>query len=98
MVKRVSAEDIKVMNELYAQCHNYSQVSRETGFAPSTVKKYIIKGYIPKEDREILRFIPSSIPEFTGCRFNNIENYGDLCVLSSKEEEEIKQLWKELDA
>lgn len=96
MVKRVTSEDIKRINELYAQCHNYSQVAREVGFAPSTVKKYVIQGYQPEEEREILRFVPTSMPEFTGRAFDGIENYGDLCVLTDREKKEIEGLWKEL--
>lgn len=37
--KQVTNEDKKKINELYAISHNYSQVARETGFSPSTVKK-----------------------------------------------------------
>ena len=96
MVKRVTTDDIKKMNELYATCHNYSQVAREVGFAPSTVKRYIIKDYQIVDESKILHFVPSDMPEFIGWRFKGLDNYGDLCVLSENEKYEIRELWKEL--
>ena len=47
-VKRITPEQIELMNEMYANTKNYSEVARRVGVSPSTVKKYIYKDYIPK--------------------------------------------------
>lgn len=38
MAKAISSEQVIQINERYAECHNYSQVARELGVSPSTVK------------------------------------------------------------
>lgn len=47
-VSRITPEQIELMNEIYATTKNYSEVSRQVGVSPATVKKYIYKDYIPK--------------------------------------------------
>ena len=88
MSKRVTQNDIELINELYLELHNYSAVSRQTGFAASTVKKYIIPNYISKKD---LKKRPcKGIPNKGEYKINwNIE-------LSEEEIEEIKELWEEI--
>jgi hypothetical protein len=36
------------------------------------------------------------MPEFSTEMFKGLDNFGDLCVLSDEEYEEIKQLWEEI--
>ena len=97
MARRVTLEDRKLMNELYYQCHNYAEVARQTGFSASTVRSYIDHNYSPIKEDQIRRFDPyKDMPEFDEKIFEGIDNYGDLCVLSEKEYEEIKELWNEL--
>lgn len=47
MASRVTSEDIIKINEVYFRLGTYAATARETGFAASTVKKYIINGYVP---------------------------------------------------
>ncbi len=94
-MKRVTKEDIKTFNILYTRMKTYAAVSRATGFAPSTIKKYIIPGYECPEEKNIIRF-NKPLPEFDRTKFFS-DDWRELCVLSKEEDEEIKQLWKELE-
>ena len=97
MATKVTNEDILRMNEIYYKVHTYAEVARQTGFSASTVKKYIIPGWTPVEQVDIIRFEWKDIPDFdNGKSFERIDNYGDLCVLSEDEVREIEVLWKEL--
>ena len=41
MASKVTNEDILRINELYYKHKTYAEVARQTGFAASTVKKYV---------------------------------------------------------
>lgn len=97
MAKKVSIEDIQKINELYFKYHTYAQVARETGFAPTTVKKYVDPNWKPKESKTYKRFYSKDLPEFSTEIFHGIKNFGDLCTLSEEERKEIEELWEELD-
>lgn len=96
MAKKVTTDDILKMNELYYKYHTYSQVARETGFSASTVSKYVDKNWKPIQIENIKHFNISMLPDFTTDMFVGVENYGDLCILTEREQEEIKELWGEL--
>lgn len=94
-MRRVSQDDIKNINTLYLQLKSYAAVSRVTGFAPSTVKKYVIPDYKPVERENIKKF-DKPLPEFTTKQFIGVD-WGELCVLSDDEFSEIKELWEEIE-
>ena len=96
MASKVTNEDILRINKLYYKHKTYAEVARQTGFAASTVKKYVDTKWAPVVSEEIKKFDISQLPEFDPSIFKGIDNYGDLCVLSKEEREEIKELWKEL--
>jgi hypothetical protein len=96
MASKVTNEDILRINELYYKHKTYAEVARQTGFAPSTVKKYIIKDWQPVVVENIKRFDMNDLPDFDGFLFRGIINYGNLCVLTEREREEMKELWGEL--
>ena len=96
MASKVTNEDILRINELYYKHKTYAEVARQTGFAASTVKKYVIPGWEPVSTQIIKRFDFATLPEFSTKIFEGIDNYGVLCVLSDFEKEEIKELWGEL--
>lgn len=98
MASKVTNEDILRINELYYKHKTYAEVARQTGFAASTVKKYIIKGWEPVKTNNIIRFDLVNLPNFSEAVkiFRGIDNYGDLCVLEENEKEEITKLWEEL--
>lgn len=83
------------MNILYLKTHNYSAVAREVGCAPSTVKKYIQPNFVNPEELEV-KYFEGELPPLNKELFSNTENWGELCVLSDKEREDIKELWKEI--
>lgn len=93
---RVTSEDILRMNEIYYKTHVFAEVARQTGFSASTVRKYVDVNWKPVVTENIIRFELSQIPEFDGSIFRGIDNYGELCVLTEQEKEEMKELCKEL--
>ena len=97
MARRVTADDIRKMNEIYYQCKSYAETGRQTGWSASTVRNYIDKNFSPVLETNIHRFNPSTdLPEFSTAMFEGVENYGDLCVLSDEEKIEIVNLWEEI--
>ena len=97
MARRITIDDIRKINELYYNCHNYAEVARQTGWSASTVRAYVDKNYNPVTEDQIHRFDPHiEMKEFDETIFEGVDNYGDLCVLSQEELEEIGELWGEL--
>ena len=96
-MKYVTQDDIKKINELYLQLKTYAAVSRATGFAPSTVKKYVIPNYQKVEEKNIIK-VTGPLPDLESYREKFYKkDWRELCVLSVEEHEEIKELWKELE-
>ena len=94
---RVMPEDILKMNEIYYECNNYSEVARQTGFSPSTVRKYIRKDYIPADKIQKKVFQKKDLPEHLPIEpFIAVRDYGELCILSEDEKNEIRELWNEI--
>lgn len=93
---RVTSEDILRMNEIYYKTRVFAEVARQTGFSASTVRKYVDVNWKPVENKNIIKFDMNDLPEFDTTCFKGIENYGDLCVLTEREQDEMKELWKEL--
>ena len=98
MASKVTNEDILRINELYYKHKTYAEVARQTGFSASTVKKYVIPGWVPVVPAEFIRFDMAQLPDFTTVTdlFKDIDNYGCLCTFTNIEQEQIKELWKEL--
>ena len=96
MPRKVTIDDIKQFNELYYKHKSYAEVARITGWSSSTVSKYVDKNYASAAESEIKRFDITSMPTFSTVAFETVANLGELCILSDKEKEEIKELWKEL--
>ena len=96
-MSKITNEKIIEINELYLQIGTYSGVAKVVGCAPSTVKKYIIEGYTPSNERKVEKiFNKEDLPEFSTDCFKNVENWGELCLLSKEEKEEIEELWTDL--
>lgn len=98
MASKVTNEDILRINELYYKHKVYAEVARQTGFSASTIKKYVIPGWKPVENKNIIKFDMAQLPDFTRAAemFRGISNYGNLCVLTDYEKEQMKELWEEL--
>lgn len=98
MASKVTNEDILRINELYYKYKTYAETARQTGFSASTVKKYVIPNWAPVATESIIKFDMAELPDFitTTEFFRGIYNYGALCILTEREKEEIKELWREL--
>lgn len=98
MANKVTNEDIIRINEIYYKTKVYAETARQTGFSASTVKKYIVPGWKPVEKKNITKFDMAQLPDFTRAAemFRGISNYGNLCVLTDYEKEQMKELWEEL--
>ena len=94
----ITQDAIIEINELYLKIGTYAGVSRALGGSPSptTVKKYIIPGYMSKTMIKKKVFRKDDLPEFATEIFCGVDNWGDLCWLSQNEREEIMELWNEL--
>lgn len=99
MAATITKEQIKKINQLYYEYHNYSKVGREMGIAPTTVKKYVDPTYKPIKEEDIIRFNPETdMPkEFSTDIFLGTDNFGTLCVLSEEEKAEIEILHREME-
>jgi hypothetical protein len=96
MANRVTSEDILRMNEIYYKTHVFAEVARQTGFSASTVRKYVDVNWKPVVSENIIKFEMDDLPEFDTTCFKGVDNYGELCVLTEREQEEMKELWGEL--
>ncbi|MDT3386633.1 MAG: hypothetical protein LIR46_02540 [Bacteroidota bacterium] len=97
MANKVTQDDIIRFNELYYENKNYSKTARETGFAPATVKRYIIPNYVPLKKIEKKVFTEDLIPEdIDFSLFKNNKNWASLCVLTEEERLGIAELHKEM--
>lgn len=93
----INEEEIIRINELYYKLKNYSAVARETNHSPATIKKYVIKDYVPKDQLtyNIKTFTIEEIPMKMNLELFG-DNWGHICGLSDKEKEEMVELWKEM--
>lgn len=97
MASKATQDDIINFNELYIKYKTYSQVARETGFSATTVKKYIVKDYVPQSKIERIEFTQDMLPDDINFEiFKNKDDWGDLCILSEEEKDGVKGLWMEL--
>ena len=91
-MKRVTHEDIILMNEAYLAAGTYSGAAAATGWSASTVKKYIIPNYQSERQFKIENIELPPITEVA----NRLPPWYNLTCLTSEEEEEIKVLWAEM--
>lgn len=91
----ITQKEIREINRLYLELKTYAAVARATGFSPATVKKYVIKDWSEADESNFIRF-EKPLPEFDSSIFQG-DDWGDLCILSPEEEQEIRELWKELE-
>lgn len=90
-MKRVTQNDIILMNEAYLMCGTYSGTAKATGWSASTVKKYIIPNFSSQQKIEVTNIELPPINEVV----DNLRGRNLSCLRPS-EEEAIKELWKEL--
>ena len=91
-MKRVGPEDIIKINEAYLACGTYSGAAAATGWSASTVKKYVRPDYKSEQKVEVINIELPPIEEIA----DKLPPWYDLTCLTPEEEQEIKQLWKEM--
>lgn len=90
---RVTKDDVIKINELYLKYKTYAAVARETGFAPSTVKKYVDPNFsLPK--KEAKKF-DKPLPTVDFSIFRK-PDWKDFMTLTAQEFDELHELWEEL--
>lgn len=96
MASKITQEDIIKINELYLKYKTYAEVARQTGFAASTVKKYIITNFTPQDKLEIKKFdkilsdnFPTSFPKTK-------EEWTRILVFTELESANMEELRKEI--
>lgn len=92
MAKRVTNEDIILINEAYLAAGTYSGAAAATGWSASTVKKYIIPNYKSEQKIEVDNIKLPPLDEIA----DRLPPWYDITCLTPEEEKEIKQLWKEM--
>ena len=92
MARRVSQEDIILINEAYLAAGTYSGVAAATGWSASTIKKYIIPDYKSEQKVEAVDIELPPLSEIA----DKLPPWYDITCLTPEEEREIKQLWKEM--
>ena len=92
MAKKVTNEDIIQMNEAFLLCRTYSGVAKATGWSASTVKKYIIDGYVSSKKPIEYNIVPLSIEQTIQ---KLIENNA-ICDVTEEEKLELKELQKDI--
>ena len=92
MAKKVTNEDIIQMNEAFLLCRTYSGVAKATGWSASTVKKYIIDGYVSSKKPIEYNIVPLSIEQTIQ---KLIENNA-ICDVTEEEKVELKELQKDI--
>ena len=97
MANKITQQDIIDINEKYIIYKTYVETARQTGFSPSTIKKYIIPNYISQNSIIKKESTIKEFPIFNKEKFNNI-NWSDdwLYTLSNEEKKDLIDLWKEL--
>lgn len=92
MARRVSEEDIKLMNEAYLLCGTYSGVAKATGWSASTVKKYIVSDFKSEGAQKTVEISIPSVEDTIAY----LCNHTDLSCLTESEKTDMKNLWKEV--
>ena len=97
MAKRVTEADIIRINKLYKEIGTYAGVAKVVGFAPSTVKRYIIPDFKVVDDIDKKKVTKDEIAP-QGKWQEDIKNYdfAQLCLLTDEDEVELAVLGKEL--
>lgn len=88
MATKITPEEIKKLNKLYYECKSYAEVSRRSGRATSTVKKYIDINWKPEDlqEKKEYKFDRAFFPK-QGVTWNENDDLSRLCRLTEAEKE-----------
>ena len=91
-LRKVTDKDIVEMNIAYLSCGTYSGAAKLTGWSAATVKKYIIQGFAMPQAKESKNVVTLDVIS----RPNLSNSFGQYCVLSQDEKDELDELRKEI--
>ena len=93
-MKIITNDMVIKMNTMYSEGKSHRIIASTLNISPYTVKKYINN---PKEETNFkITIFNKPLPKFDTLIFRN-KDWGELCLLGSEEEEEIRTLWEELE-
>lgn len=93
---RLTEEKILEIQRLYKEIGIYSQVAKQVGCSPSTVKKYCTAAE-PINKSKVIRKFEGQIPEISDLDLTFfLEKSIYLTTLTLQEKENMKELWEEL--
>lgn len=92
-MKVITNSMIVKINNLYKDGKSIKAIANNMYISPYTVKKYI-KDYKENEPEKII--YNKTLPNFNTEIFRD-KDWGELCVLSETETEEIEKLWEEME-
>lgn len=93
-MKVITKSMIVEMNRLYNSGKNCKIIANKINVSPYTVKKYI-DNYKEEEISE-KNIFEGRLPKFNSETFRGVD-WGELCVLTKEETEEIRKLWEEIE-
>lgn len=96
MASKVTQEDIINMNELYLKYKTYAEVARQTGFSPSTVKKYIVPNFVSQEKLEIKKFNKLLTDTFPASFPKGVAEWAKVLAFTDQEFAAMEELRKEI--
>lgn len=93
-MKIITNDTIIKINEMYLEGKNIKTIANTLSISPYTVKKNI-ENLKEENNINIIKF-NISLPDFDTTIFRN-KDWGELCVLSEIETEEVRKLWREIE-
>ena len=95
MAKRITPEDIIIINETYLICKTYSATAKATGWSASTVAKYVDKNYISKGEigenpHEDVTIQPAELD----VAMDYLLSHSNLSCLTEQERADMKTIWR----
>lgn len=92
-MKIITNDMVKKMNSMYSEGKSYKTIANMMNISPYTVKKYINN---PEETKIEKNIFNKPLPKFNTTVFRDTD-WGELCVLSEEEIEELRKLWEEIE-
>ena len=95
MAKRITPEDIIIINETYLLCKTYSATAKATGWSASTVAKYVDKNYVSKGEigenpHEDVTIQPADL----NAAMDYLLSHSNLSCLTEQERTDMKTIWR----
>lgn len=97
--KTVSEEDKIQFNELYLKYGTYAEVARQTGFSASTVRRYIVSGYVSQDTLDEIKIEFTKDIEHLKPKFDfpkSLQEWQKIFEYTEEEKQEIEELRKEI--